>query len=168
MKRPSLRILSTGAIFGLLSMTPAFAQVAGNLGDLHTQTLYMQQYHELRGYTARAPESAKTGAANGAPPIVDKISGREKRTDGDVTEVRLARIKVMDQVAAARRRLRSRLESATARLGERGCFWIEAAKQQWLGETRSCRKSEIRLSLPYEQFCASACQTAGVPCPRFS
>ena len=29
----------------------------------------------------------------------------EKRADGDVTEVRLARIKVMDQVAAARRRL---------------------------------------------------------------
>jgi hypothetical protein len=57
MKRPSLRILSAGAIFGLLSMTPAFAQVAGNNpGDLHTQTLYMQQYHELRGYTARAPD----------------------------------------------------------------------------------------------------------------
>jgi hypothetical protein len=60
MKRPSLRTLSAGAIFGLLSMTPAFAQVAGNPGDLHTQTLYMQQYHALRGYTARAPELAKT------------------------------------------------------------------------------------------------------------
>ena len=60
MKRPSLRILSAGAIFGRLSMTPAFAQVAGNPGDLHTQTLYMQQYHGLSGYTARAPEPAKT------------------------------------------------------------------------------------------------------------
>src|SRR5258708_3268436 len=60
MKRPSLRILSAGAIFGLLSMTPAFAQVAGTPGDLHTQTLYMRQYHGLRGYTARAPEPAKT------------------------------------------------------------------------------------------------------------
>jgi hypothetical protein len=60
MKRPSLHILSAGAIFGLLSMTPAFAQVAGNPGDLHTQTLYMQQYHGLSGYTARAPEPAKT------------------------------------------------------------------------------------------------------------
>ena len=45
MKRPSSRALSAGALFGLLSVTPAFAQVAGNPGDLHTQTLYMQQYH---------------------------------------------------------------------------------------------------------------------------
>jgi hypothetical protein len=60
MKRPSSRALSAGALFGLLSVTPAFAQVAGNLGDLHTQTLYMQQYHGLNGYTARAPEPAKT------------------------------------------------------------------------------------------------------------
>jgi|SRR5580704_14431124 hypothetical protein len=36
------------------AMTPAFAQVAGNPGDLHTQTLYMQQYKALHGYTARA------------------------------------------------------------------------------------------------------------------
>jgi hypothetical protein len=60
MKRPSLSVLSAGAIFGLLSMTPAFAQVAGNPGDQHTRTLYMQQYQGLRGYTARAPEPAKT------------------------------------------------------------------------------------------------------------
>ena len=60
MKRPSSRALSAGALFGLLSVTPAFAQVAGNPGDLHTQTLYMQQYHGLSGYTARAPEPAKT------------------------------------------------------------------------------------------------------------
>ena len=60
MKRPYFRALSMGAIFGLLFMTPAFAQVAGNPGDQHTQTLYMQQYKGLRGYTARAPEPAKT------------------------------------------------------------------------------------------------------------
>jgi hypothetical protein len=60
MKRPSLRTLSAGAIFSLLLMTPAFAQVAGNPGDLHTQTLYMQQYKGLSGYTARAAEPAKT------------------------------------------------------------------------------------------------------------
>ena len=60
MKRPHLRALSAGAILGLLSMTPAFAQVAGNPGDLHTQTLYMQQYHGLSGYTARAPEPVRT------------------------------------------------------------------------------------------------------------
>ena len=60
MKRPYLRALSAGAIFGLLSMTPALAQVAGNPGDLHTQTLYMQQYKALGGYTASAREPAKT------------------------------------------------------------------------------------------------------------
>ena len=62
MKRPYLRALSAGAIFGLLSLAPAFAQVAGNPGDQHTQTLYMKQYQDLRGYTARAPEPAKTPA----------------------------------------------------------------------------------------------------------
>jgi hypothetical protein len=60
MKRPSLSALSAGAIFGLLSVTPAFAQVAGNPGDLHTQTLYMQQYKALHGYTARAADTTKT------------------------------------------------------------------------------------------------------------
>jgi hypothetical protein len=60
MKSPYFNALSTGAIFGLLLMTPAFAQVAGNPGDQHTQTLYMQQYKGLRGYTARAPEPANT------------------------------------------------------------------------------------------------------------
>ena len=60
MKRPYLRALSAGAVLGLLAMTPAFGQVAGNPGDLHTQTLYMQQYKNLSGYTARAPEPAKT------------------------------------------------------------------------------------------------------------
>jgi hypothetical protein len=60
MKRPYLRALSAGAVLGLLFMTPAFAQVAGNPGDLHTQTLYMQQYKNLSGYTARASEPAKT------------------------------------------------------------------------------------------------------------
>ena len=60
MKRPSSRALSVGALFGVLSVTPAFAQVAGNPGDLHTQTLYMQQFHKLNGYTARAPEPVKT------------------------------------------------------------------------------------------------------------
>jgi hypothetical protein len=60
MKRPDFRALSAGAILGLLAMTPAFAQVAGNPGDQHTQTLYMQQYHGLSGYTARAPDPAKT------------------------------------------------------------------------------------------------------------
>ena len=60
MKRPSSRALSASALFGLLSVTSAFAQVAGNPSDLHTQTLYMQQYHGLKGYTARVPEPAKT------------------------------------------------------------------------------------------------------------
>jgi hypothetical protein len=60
MKRPFARALSAGAIFGLLAVTPTFAQLAGNPGDLHTQTLYMQQYKSLHGYTARAPEPAKT------------------------------------------------------------------------------------------------------------
>jgi hypothetical protein len=60
MTRPYLRALSAGAVFGLLSMTPAFAQVAGNPGDLHTQTLYMQQYNSLRGHTARAAGPVKT------------------------------------------------------------------------------------------------------------
>ena len=60
MKRPYPRALSAGAIFALLSIAPAFAQVAGNPGDQHTQTLYMKQYNGLRGYTARAPEPAKT------------------------------------------------------------------------------------------------------------
>jgi hypothetical protein len=59
MKRPFLSALSASAIFAVLSMTPAFSQVAGNPGDQHTQTLYMQQYKGLRGYTARAPEPAK-------------------------------------------------------------------------------------------------------------
>lgn len=63
MKRPYLGALTAGAIFGLLSMTPGFAQVAGNPGDLHTQTLYMQQYQALRGYTARAAEPAKPTAS---------------------------------------------------------------------------------------------------------
>jgi hypothetical protein len=61
MKRPSARALSAGALFGLLSVTPAVAQVAGNPGDLHTQTLYMQQYKGLHGYAARAPEPTNTG-----------------------------------------------------------------------------------------------------------
>jgi hypothetical protein len=39
-------------------VTPALAQVAGNPGDRHTQTLYMQQYKGLRGYNAKAPEPA--------------------------------------------------------------------------------------------------------------
>ena len=55
MKRLSSSALSAGAILGLLSVTPAFAQVAGNPGDLHTQTLYMKQYNSLHGYSARAP-----------------------------------------------------------------------------------------------------------------
>jgi hypothetical protein len=64
MKRPYLRILSAGAIFSLLFMSPAFAQVAGNPGDLHTQTLYMHQYNALQGYNARAPGPVK--ASEGA------------------------------------------------------------------------------------------------------
>jgi hypothetical protein len=56
MKRLTSYALSAGALFALLSATPAFAQVAGNPGDLHTQTLYMQQYNGLRGYSAKAPE----------------------------------------------------------------------------------------------------------------
>jgi hypothetical protein len=56
MKRPSSLALSAGAICALLSVTPALAQVAGNPGDQHTQTLYMQQYNGLRGYAAKAPE----------------------------------------------------------------------------------------------------------------
>jgi hypothetical protein len=40
MKRPYFRALSMGAIFGLLFMTPAFAQVAGNPGDQHTNPEY--------------------------------------------------------------------------------------------------------------------------------
>lgn len=63
MKRPFPRALTAGAIFGLLALTPAFAQVAGNPGDQHTQTLYMQQYKALHGYTARAPEPAKAAEA---------------------------------------------------------------------------------------------------------
>jgi hypothetical protein len=64
MKRRFPYALSAGAIFGLVALTPAFAQVAGNPGDLHTQTLYMQQYKALHGYNARAPEPAK--ASEGA------------------------------------------------------------------------------------------------------
>jgi hypothetical protein len=60
MKRPSFRALSVGALFGLLCVTPAFAQVAGNPGDLHTQNMYIRPYLGLKGYTARAPEPAKT------------------------------------------------------------------------------------------------------------
>jgi hypothetical protein len=60
MKRPNIRAWSAAAVFGLLFMAPAFAQVAGNPGDQHTQTLYMQQYQRLSGYTARAPEPVKT------------------------------------------------------------------------------------------------------------
>jgi hypothetical protein len=73
MKRPFLCALSAGAIFGLLAVTPALAQVAGNPGDLHTQTLYMQQYKALHGYTARAPEPAKTpeGANSNCGPVHD-------------------------------------------------------------------------------------------------
>lgn len=61
MKRLSPRALSAVAICALLSATPAFAQVAGNPGDQHTQTLYMQHYKGLRGYTAKAPEPANPG-----------------------------------------------------------------------------------------------------------
>jgi hypothetical protein len=61
MKRPFLPALTAGAILGLLALTPAFAQVAGNPGDLHTHTLYMQKYRALHGYTARAPDPAKPG-----------------------------------------------------------------------------------------------------------
>jgi hypothetical protein len=60
MKRLSSSALSAGAILVLLSVTPAFAQVAGNPGDLHTQTLYMKQYNSLHGYSARAPEPTNT------------------------------------------------------------------------------------------------------------
>jgi hypothetical protein len=60
MKRPNIRAWSAAAVFGLLFMAPAFAQVAGNPGHQHTQTLYMQQYQRLSGYTARAPEPVKT------------------------------------------------------------------------------------------------------------
>jgi hypothetical protein len=63
MKRLSSRALSAGAILVLLSMTPAFAQVAGNPGDLHTQTLYMKQYKSLRGYTAKATDPNKAPEA---------------------------------------------------------------------------------------------------------
>ena len=52
--------LSTAAACVVLSVTPAFAQVAGNPGDLHTQTVYIQQYKSLHGYTARAPEPINT------------------------------------------------------------------------------------------------------------
>jgi hypothetical protein len=60
MKRLFLRALSAAPICAVLSVTPAFAQVAGNPGDLHTQTLYIHQYKGLHGYTARAPEPANT------------------------------------------------------------------------------------------------------------
>ena len=60
MKRPSSRALSACALFGLLSVTPALAQVAGNPGDVHTRTLYMEQHKGLTGYTARAPEPTNT------------------------------------------------------------------------------------------------------------
>ena len=65
MKRLSSRALSAGAILVLLSVTPAFAQVAGNPGDLHTQTLYMKQYKALRGYTAKATDPNKAAEATG-------------------------------------------------------------------------------------------------------
>ena len=60
MKRPFTSALSAGVICAVLSVTSAFAQVAGNPGDQHTQTLYIQQYNGLRGYVAKAPEPAKT------------------------------------------------------------------------------------------------------------
>jgi hypothetical protein len=40
MKR-SIAFLSTAAICAVVSETPAAAQVAGKIGDLHTQTLYI-------------------------------------------------------------------------------------------------------------------------------
>ena len=61
MKYALISILSTAATCTVLSAAPAFAQVAGNPGDLHTRTLYMQQYKNLPAYTARAPEPANTG-----------------------------------------------------------------------------------------------------------
>jgi hypothetical protein len=72
MKRPSPCALSAGAICALLFVTPVLAQVAGNPGDQHTQTLYMQQYKGLRGYTARAPEPAK--AANASCGVTDTFN----------------------------------------------------------------------------------------------
>jgi hypothetical protein len=64
--------MAAGAICALLSLTPAFAQVAGNPGDQHTQTLYMQQYKGLHGYTAKAPEPAK--AANGNCDVINTFN----------------------------------------------------------------------------------------------
>ena len=71
MKRPSSRALSAGALFGLLSVTPAFAQVAGNPGDLHTQTLYMQQYHGCSyvGQELVAAAPARAGLGQRYPKI---------------------------------------------------------------------------------------------------
>jgi hypothetical protein len=60
MKRLSSSALSAGAILVLLSVTPAFAQVAGNPGDLHTQTLYMKQYNSLHGPPTRIAGSSTT------------------------------------------------------------------------------------------------------------
>jgi hypothetical protein len=38
-----------GALYRAMKQsTPAFAQLAANPGDQHTQTLYMQQYAECR------------------------------------------------------------------------------------------------------------------------
>jgi hypothetical protein len=39
-----IAFLSTAAICAVVSETPAAAQVAGKIGDLHTQTLYMREH----------------------------------------------------------------------------------------------------------------------------
>src|SRR6202046_2129616 len=54
MKRLSSRALSAGAILVLLSVTPAFAQVAGNPGGVHTRAFYIKQEKGPRGYNSKA------------------------------------------------------------------------------------------------------------------
>jgi hypothetical protein len=70
--------LSTATICAVVSETPAAAQVAGKIGDLHTQTLYMrehdsdlsQRYAYRLGYTGpldlvAAPLALVGGASAG-------------------------------------------------------------------------------------------------------
>jgi hypothetical protein len=44
-----IAFLSTATICAVVSETPAAAQVAGKIGDLHTQTLYMREHDSNLG-----------------------------------------------------------------------------------------------------------------------
>ena len=53
-------VLSTAAICAVAAATPAAAQLAGNPGDQHTRTVYMQEYN-------RSLDQGTVGANVGLP-----------------------------------------------------------------------------------------------------